>query len=139
MDPTAPSLGGVQRQAKGHMGACCSCCTRPGWQGAWVERLIEPMEVSEDTTDETMEGGGTRGCSADGGAHSAPGHPARHLWPPGAPAGRQCGAQPGHSTRQRYNGPPGGASAAGAHVLVCVCECARVRCLHFSLHEEAWC
>eukprot|EP00967_Tisochrysis_lutea_P126257 scaffold213087_cov17-Tisochrysis_lutea.AAC.1 len=81
----------------------------------------------------------TRGCSADGGAHSAPGHPARHLWPPGAPAGRQCGAQPGHSTRQRYNGPPGGASAAGAHVLVCVCECARVRCLHFSLHEEAWC
>eukprot|EP00983_Pelagomonas_calceolata_P083597 1156191-Pelagomonas_calceolata.AAC.7 len=40
MDSTAPSQGGGQGQ------------------GAWVGRLSEPMEVSEDTTDDTMEGGG---------------------------------------------------------------------------------
>eukprot|EP00983_Pelagomonas_calceolata_P067933 1149686-Pelagomonas_calceolata.AAC.1 len=54
---TAPSLRGIQRQVKGHKGACCmhNCRTEPGGQGAWVGRLSEPMEVSEDTTDESME------------------------------------------------------------------------------------
>eukprot|EP00967_Tisochrysis_lutea_P145244 scaffold272520_cov23-Tisochrysis_lutea.AAC.2 len=33
-----------------HRGACCSYCTKP-----WVARLSEPM-VSEDTTDEAIEG-----------------------------------------------------------------------------------
>eukprot|EP00983_Pelagomonas_calceolata_P049887 1141698-Pelagomonas_calceolata.AAC.2 len=55
---TAPSLRGVQGQVKGHKGACCSCCTMTGGQGAGVGRLSKPMEVSEDTTDELMKGGG---------------------------------------------------------------------------------
>eukprot|EP00983_Pelagomonas_calceolata_P101798 1158741-Pelagomonas_calceolata.AAC.9 len=47
------SQGGPQR-------GCCSCYTKSGGQGqgAWMVRLSEPMEVSEDTTDETMEGRG---------------------------------------------------------------------------------
>eukprot|EP00983_Pelagomonas_calceolata_P128328 1161501-Pelagomonas_calceolata.AAC.6 len=59
---TAPSQGGSRgrRKGSGHKGACCSCCTKPGGQGqgSWVGRLSEPMEVSEETTDEIMEGGG---------------------------------------------------------------------------------
>eukprot|EP00983_Pelagomonas_calceolata_P086619 1156793-Pelagomonas_calceolata.AAC.8 len=41
-------------QSRGSRG---SCCTKPGGQvqGAWVGSLSEPMEVSEDTTDETMK------------------------------------------------------------------------------------
>eukprot|EP00983_Pelagomonas_calceolata_P095757 1158048-Pelagomonas_calceolata.AAC.9 len=64
MDPSATARdqeGGCPK-VKGlrHRGACCSCCTKPAGvgQGAWVARLDEPMEVSEDSPDEAMEGGG---------------------------------------------------------------------------------
>eukprot|EP00983_Pelagomonas_calceolata_P012660 405583-Pelagomonas_calceolata.AAC.2 len=56
--PHSSQSRGVQRQVKGHKGACCSRCTKPEGRGRGWGRLIEPMEVSKDTTDETMEGGG---------------------------------------------------------------------------------
>eukprot|EP00983_Pelagomonas_calceolata_P072157 1151581-Pelagomonas_calceolata.AAC.10 len=61
MDPTATAPNqGAPEAGEGHKGACCSSCiyaARGARAGAWVGRLSEPMEVSEDTTDETMEGG----------------------------------------------------------------------------------
>eukprot|EP00983_Pelagomonas_calceolata_P059449 1145922-Pelagomonas_calceolata.AAC.1 len=39
---------GVQRQVRTQRAAL--------WAGVWVGRLSEPMEVSEDNTDEMMEG-----------------------------------------------------------------------------------
>eukprot|EP00983_Pelagomonas_calceolata_P119968 1160656-Pelagomonas_calceolata.AAC.4 len=56
--PQLPVKGGPEA-GDWHKGAC-SCCTKLGGQGqrAWVGRLSELMEMSEDTTDETMEGEG---------------------------------------------------------------------------------
>eukprot|EP00983_Pelagomonas_calceolata_P030024 939842-Pelagomonas_calceolata.AAC.2 len=49
MDPTGPEAGA----------STLSLLLKPGGQGqgAWVEMLSELMAVSEDTKDETMEGG----------------------------------------------------------------------------------
>eukprot|EP00983_Pelagomonas_calceolata_P118458 1160511-Pelagomonas_calceolata.AAC.2 len=61
MDPTATALGqGGPEAGEGHRGACRSCYTKPGGQGqgAWIGGLSGPMEVSEDTIDETMKGEG---------------------------------------------------------------------------------
>eukprot|EP00983_Pelagomonas_calceolata_P108620 1159478-Pelagomonas_calceolata.AAC.5 len=46
---------GIQRQVKGTSELAAAVAHSQEGQGAWVGRLSEPMEVSEDTTDETME------------------------------------------------------------------------------------
>eukprot|EP00983_Pelagomonas_calceolata_P127790 1161445-Pelagomonas_calceolata.AAC.8 len=55
MDPTATAPRGSQRQVKGTRELVAAVAQSQEGQGAWVGRLSEPMEVSEDTTDETME------------------------------------------------------------------------------------
>eukprot|EP00983_Pelagomonas_calceolata_P074477 1152576-Pelagomonas_calceolata.AAC.1 len=58
MDPTATTPGGSQRQVKGTRELATAVAQSQQGQGAWVGRPSEPMEVSEDTIDETMEGEG---------------------------------------------------------------------------------
>eukprot|EP00983_Pelagomonas_calceolata_P092362 1157654-Pelagomonas_calceolata.AAC.5 len=62
--PREACMGGIhsfqgdpEAQVKGTRELAAAVAHSQEEQGAWVGRLREPMEVSEGTTDETMEGG----------------------------------------------------------------------------------
>eukprot|EP00983_Pelagomonas_calceolata_P091336 1157531-Pelagomonas_calceolata.AAC.7 len=59
MELTDTASKGVPQAGEGTRSSLLKPGGQGQGQGAWVRRLSEPMEVSgEDTTDETMEGGG---------------------------------------------------------------------------------